>query len=255
MNIAVYDDDVDFIDKMKNALAEINNRQNGVFSTLMFFNSMEDILIYAESQKNNPMVFLLDIMTGNEQTGYIIAERIKEFNKESLIIYITNFKEYILDNMFQRIFSFFYIFKDSARFNYELENVLQYASAVLANQYFLCNNDVEIFLLKLEDIYFFEKIKEPKLIQVVHKGGCVHIRDSLKNIKRALDHNFHYSSKEYIVNTRAVIRVNKKEKILYFKNGEYCYYSKTRRKELYNAFRNHSIKRISSSIVDDNYGG
>ena len=241
MDIVVFDDELEFIEHMKNALAEICTKHNGAFGSPVFFNNMEEILLYAEAHRSKPIVFLLDIMTGNEQTGYKIAKRMKELNPDNLIIYITYFKEKILSNVYERIYSFLYIYKDSDNFNDELEQGLIHARDALTNQYFIIKSYTSILKIKYENIYYFEKSKENRFVSILHKDGIVRIWDSLVSLKEKLDHNFLYASRELIVNVKAVIKIDKKEKLLYFDNNIQCYYSKTRRKELLNAISNHII--------------
>ena len=233
MEIVVYDDDAQFVALIEAAIEDLNKKYDGVFGLPKCFGDMKDVLEYAEANVDKPIVFLLDIVTDGVQTGFDIAKRIKQFSPDNLIIYITDFKEKILSNMVHKMLSFGFILKESERFYDELEEGLSNARDLFMGQYFVNDGYKSMVRLRFRDIYYFEKKKQTQYIIIVHKDGYSTIKENLVRLKKKLNSDFCYSTKEYIVNTQAITRVDKIEKKLYFENGVVCPYSRTRKKELF----------------------
>lgn len=254
IDIVVYDDDVKFIEFMKNALDKLNMKHKGTLGTPVFFTNKDDVLTYAEEHKDSPIVYLLDIMAGDQLAGHEIARRVKELAPSNLVIYITHFSDRVLSNVYHKLLSFLFIFKDSNRFDEELEVGILAARDTLADKYFVYTGATDILKLRREDIYYFEKVKTTQFTQVVHKGGFALIKISLRDLKKMLDYTFCYASREFLVNTKAIRQIDKIEQILYFEGDVQCHYSRTRRKELFNAIGYRDVQRSSSIIGDYSYG-
>jgi two-component system response regulator AgrA len=218
---------------MENALDELNAKHSEALGTPKFYNETENIIAYAEANKDNSTVYILDIMTGDVQTGFKLGKHIKEINSENLIIYITDFKEKILSNMRHKMLSLGFILKDSDRFHMELEEGLLTAQDHFAGQFFVAEEYKYAVKVRFKDIYYFHKKKQTGYAYIIHKNGRTTIKDSLVNIIKKLNSDFCYSTKEYIVNKQAITRIDKEKKIIYFDNGHECPYSRTRKEELF----------------------
>ena len=233
MDIVIFDDDPKFINTMKEALDNLNTKHKGIFGTPTYYGNKSDVLIYAEANKDKPVLYLLDITAGGKQTGYELAESIKEISPDNLIIYVTDYNEQFFSNMAHKLLSLTFILKDSGRFSSELEEALLIAHGFFAKEYLVDNSAKTIIKIRIKDIYFFEKKKMTDFTFVVHKNGLYCIKRSLSDIKNRVGSKFHYSSKEFLVNTEAIVQVDKVNKILHFENGAQRPYSKHRQKELF----------------------
>ena len=247
MDIVVFDDSKRFLAFMKDMLTELNTKHHGAFGLPVFFDCADDVLAHADAHKDDPIVFLLDIMADDRQVGYQIGETIHGINPDSLIIYITSFTEKILSNSIHRLNAFYMIYKHSGDFYHALEMGLLKARDTFANKFFIHPNRIKFRRLRYEDIYYFEKKKNTTFIHVIHKGGVSTIKDNLANIKKMLNHYFCYASKGLIVNTMAIIAIDKTDHILYFDNNHQCEYSKTRRKEILYAVGHYNIQCVGPS--------
>ena len=242
MDVIVYEDNKAYTDYLKEVLNEFNLKHQGLLERgsigrPTYFERMGDILRFVDSRRGRECLYILDIMTDKVHTGYKIGEYIKKANRENLIIYVTNFREEILSNMRHKMLSEGFIFKDSENFKEELEEGLLIAKSLLTGQYFIHNSYRETFKIKFEDIYYFEKLKETNFVLLVGKRGTITFKGSLRSIKPKLPDYFCYASKEYVVNARAIRRLDKFEKMIYFyvdrgDNKVECPFSRTRKQEL-----------------------
>jgi len=231
-NVAAYDDDRNFLDYLAEAINAINIKHKGIFSEPVFYSDEKKLIDYCESNKQNPSVYLLDIMTDDIQTGFDLGQRVKEANTDNKIIYITDFKEEILSNMVQKMLSLGFILKDSARFCNELEEGLLESHDSFVSNFLIGRNAKKAVKVKFEDIYYIEKIPYSDYSTVVHKNGCTNIRESLSNLIGKLNDDFCYSSKEYIINRQRIESIDRENKLIRFENGKQCPYSRTRSKEV-----------------------
>ena len=233
MNVIVYDDDIKFINFMKESLDELNSKYNGIFGTPAYYLDIKALQEYVVVNNENPSLYILDIMTGNVQTGYTLAEHIKNASSENLVIYVSDYKEKILsNNMMHKMLAMGFILKDSDRLLAEIEEGLLSAHDLLAGIFFVAVTNKGAIKLRFQDIFYFHKKKRTETVIVRHKNGFYKFNDSLVNIKSRLSRYFAYSAKEYIVNTQAITKIDYQTRTVYFGDTEQCPFSRTRKKEL-----------------------
>ena len=233
MNIIVYDDDVRFIDFMKESLEKLNSKHNGILGTPSYYSEAKDIMHYAVSNKDNPSIFILDIMADDKQIGYMLADGIKKLNSENLVIHVTDYKMQVFENeIIHRINTFGFVLKGSSKFLSELETAILKARNSFKSLFFVAKTGKTVIKIRLEDIYYFEKKKNTDSVTIYHKNGSDTYRENLIYIKNKLSNHFCYAAKESIVNTQAITRIDKINKIIYFGDNVKCLYSKNHKREL-----------------------
>ena len=234
MKIVVYDDNRDFLELIKNALGKINSKHGNIFGTPVYFSGKNEVMEYASANKDQLTVFLLDIMVGDVSVGYEIAKHIKDTDPCNLVIYVSDFVEDLISNVYEKINLFTFIAKENVGHSDELEKVLLAAHAQLTKKIFLAEGKDYFKPIKYTDILYFEKVKETEYTNLFHKNGVAYIKDTLKSIKSKVDGNgvFLYSKKEYIVNVNEIAEILKHEKRLLISNGDCIPFSPTRKKEL-----------------------
>ena len=232
MKIIVHDDNFEFLNFMRDSLDKLNSKNYGAYGEPIYISSPEDVLNFAKELKT-PAVFILDIMTDNEQTGFELAKQIKKVNPENLVFYVTDYHEKVLlSKMEEQILSLGFICKGSNRFLLDLEEGLNTAHDLLSGLFFIAETHKNVYKRRFDEIYYFQKLKNSSVVAVRHKYGIDTYRDNLVNIKKKLNSSFCYATKEYIVNTKAVTRVDKDKNMLYFGDEDACPFSRTRKKEL-----------------------
>ena len=236
INIVIYDDDIDFIESTQNIINELRIHSNRNWYEPQCFTKADATLVFAEKNHNRPAIYLLDIVANGAIVGFDLAKQIKEINPDNLIVYISDYVDkLVFGEMTYKMLALGFIVKGSERFVADLEVTLQSACNILHSCYFI-NFDDQVIRIKVDDILYFHKKKETNYVHLVHKYGTHIFRDSLSNIKTRLDKRFCYSTRDYIVNTKAVVRVDRRENLLYFDNKKTCPISNSRKKELLSRF-------------------
>jgi len=234
MRIVAYDDEKKYLDDMKNSLDKLNLKHENIFGTPVYFGEKNKVMEYADENKGQSTLFLLDIMADGTPVGFELAKYIKDIEPSSLIVFVSYFDESLLFNVSQEIKSCTFISKASDRCFDELEEALLIARAQFAKEVYMVKDNKNIKPIKYDDIIYFKKMKGSKYIELVYKYGHVFTIDTLKNIKSELTGKgiFLYSTKEFIVNAKGVTNVNTRKKILTFTNGDQVPYSIFRKREL-----------------------
>jgi len=232
MDVIVYDDDLAFTEFMRNTLNELSEKHNGVFNAPIFFSNMNEIMAHIDASENSSL-YLLDIMTGEEQTGFEIGNHIKNMNDDNLIIYVTDFKDEILVNMKQKLKSIGFILKDSKHFLEELEESVLTAHDLLLGKCFVHKSSRKVINVRYSDIYYFEKKKNTAYAYIIHANGRTSVRSSLHELKSKLPAWFCYASKEFIVNTRTIVHLDNTNKTVHFNNEVSCPFSRLHKQALF----------------------
>ncbi|MCL2577237.1 MAG: LytTR family transcriptional regulator DNA-binding domain-containing protein [Defluviitaleaceae bacterium] len=227
MKIVVYDDSKEFLDFIKNSLDKINTKHGNILGAPVYFSEANEVKEYVSENKEHSTVFLLDIMDEDDTAvGYELAKYIKDIEPCNIVIYVSDFPEnYIYTkSVFAKTNSYNVIAKMNENFFYELEETLLNAHPLVAKKVFLAKGKDEIRLIKYEDIIYFEiTTKRSEYTKLTYKDGFIYIKDTLSHIKSTeLDGNgvFIYSTRNCIVNVRAIVQIKKHEGKLIFTNGE-----------------------------------
>ncbi|PKM93591.1 MAG: DNA-binding response regulator [Firmicutes bacterium HGW-Firmicutes-1] len=184
------------------------------------YESGQELINCIKNRINKYHIIFLDIQM-TETNGIETGKRIRELNKNIIIIYITGFMDYSI-NAFE-IRAFDYILKPI--------NTNKLKKAILdaivrielfenqqrnIEQFLTLSYNKEILNIRLEDIIYIEKIKNKSIIICGEEKYEVY--DSLCNIKKKLNENiFIQPHQGYIIN---------KNKINHYKNQQLTLTSK-----------------------------
>ena len=137
-------------------------------------------------------------MADDTAVGYELAKHIKGIEPSNLVIYISDFVDDLVSNVYEKINLFTFISKANGEFSDELEMVLLTAHSQLTKKIFLAEDKSYFEPIKYTDILYFAKIKETEYTNLTHKNGVAYIKDTLKSIKTKITGNgvFLYSTKE-----------------------------------------------------------
>ena len=236
MRIVVYDDDNNFLDFIKNILDKINKKHENMLGTPVYFSEENEVKEYVLANKKHLTVFLLDIMVDDEiAIGYDLAKYIKEIEPCSIIIYVSNFLKNYMKEAYAKMKSLTFIEKENENIFNELEEVLKDVHNQVTEKVYLIAEDKFIFKsIKYKDILYIEKIKNTRRVILNYKNGFVYRNDSLISIKSQLKGKgfFLYSTKNFIVNVKEIIHIDKREERLLMSDGKYVPFSRTRKRRL-----------------------
>ncbi|AKN32903.1 LytTR family transcriptional regulator [Clostridium carboxidivorans P7] len=200
--IAICDDEPVQVKIIEKYIEKFNKDES---LNLIFSNSGEELLSKIKYKQIH--ICFLDIeMKG--LNGIEIGKKLREIDKNVIIIFVTGFKEYAL-NAFE-IKAFDYIMKPISEekfkklFQETLDRLHLIHYKLEKDKVFNVVNKEITYKIKYDDIYYFEK--ELRKIKVIHRGGSSEFYDSLKNLKERIDMNYFTQCHQgYIVSNNKIL--------------------------------------------------
>ena len=231
MNVVIFEDDVGFVQLLEIMVRNINfNNEN--FNITVITSDFDKLCRYIELLEK-PTVFLLDIMLGNIENGFKIADAISKQELNAIIVFITNYPNKILANSFYKIKAFNVILKSSHRLEEELTLTLQEASKFIKDSHIVVYSDkFTSVLVEVSEIYYIETINNKNKIRVCSQNGVYELRTSLSKFIKQLPDYFLRCHNSYVVNTRKITTIDYTKRSVTLSNGNICYYSPQNKKSL-----------------------
>jgi DNA-binding LytR/AlgR family response regulator len=214
VHIAACDDDSTFLDQITAMLSELAGKLDLSFET---FSNAPDLLCAIEQQHNRFNIILLDISI-NTHNGIDVSKRIRKYNENVIIIFITSFLEYAPDGY--EVKAFRYILKP---IKYDiLKSEIEAAIDELEK------NKVETFsvtakgiykTVAVNDILYFESQNRVLLIKDVG-GNEIVFYGKLDEIEKLdIFTNFIRAHQSFLVNIRHINYIDKKGKAVILKTN------------------------------------
>ncbi len=182
LKIGICDDDIKYTDFLVEQVSTYFST-NSLEYKCITFNSGEALLNYKE---DNFDILLLDIEI-NELNGMNLAQTIRSYNQDVIIIFITSFINYSLEGY--KVNAFRYILKDSKAFQSNLKECLDSAIIKLSS----INDDTKVAYTFKEGIYTF------------NISDLIYIESSLHTLK------FHFNNTNSSYSLRATLNKMEQE--------------------------------------------
>lgn len=136
MRIVICDDDKEFVSKLNNNLLSFFEKNKMTTPEIQFYYSGEDLLL---DQGNKDIVFLDVEMAGID--GISVGKSISSISKNSIIIIITSYSEYLDDAMRFNVFRYISKPLDTKRLYRNLKDAIEAYKRMQDNRItFDCNN-------------------------------------------------------------------------------------------------------------------
>ena len=190
IKIGICDDDKNIVSKIKTYIDEYP-KEAFIINT---YNSGEELLNLNEKFD----VIFLDIdMVGID--GIETAKRLRIYDKDVKIIYVTSYSDY--RNLAFKVHAFSYLNKPINKeeiFN-ELDEIILYSNNNKEEELLLFDTNEGIIRIKPSDIYYFEYIDRKVKIKAVNKTYI--IKDKITNIAKKMEsYDFVMPHKSFAVN-------------------------------------------------------
>lgn len=211
MEIAICDDERQICQLLQNKIERYYFSQDLPFNIHIY----EDGNNLLESNLNKIDVLFLDIdMPG--KNGMEIANEIRRFNKDLLIVFLTAYSEYVFESF--KVDTFRYLLKPLD--DQELVEVLDAALDKIQidkDEYLNFHFQGEIYSMRYKDIIYIEGMKEKIWIHCTNE--TYRWRGALKNLQELLkDKGFFQVHRSYIINMDKIQRYN--SKIIYLEGNK-----------------------------------
>ncbi|GFZ34107.1 DNA-binding response regulator [Clostridium zeae] len=237
MNIILCEDDekqrIDILRNIDYIIKENNLEMNIYMST----DSPHDVLKIAD-ESSEVKLYILDVNLNSNINGIELADKIRNKDSQSYLIFITSHSELAYLTFKYKVEAFDYLVKDSRDnlFKDLKDALIKIQKRSLGGdenkKFFIIRDGKSITKIEFKDILFFETTAIKNKLKVNCINRCKEFYSKLKDVEECLDESFIKCHKSFIVNTDNIDLVNKKEKLIYMKNGQTCYLSKTYVKDL-----------------------
>lgn len=229
ISVAIVEDQVECTDVLKKYLKRYS-KENNIKVDLFTYQDGDEIVSFYESKYD---VILLDIEM-SRLDGMSTAKKIREFDKDVIIIFITNMPQYAIKGYEVKALSFLLkpvpYFAFSQEMNDSVEKIKK-----KKEKFILLTTDNGVVKLNICDIYYIETMKHYLIIH--EKNGSHTVKFPMKRMEDELqDGSFFRSNNCYLVNLDEVSGVKGDFVII---NGKELKISRPRKKEFLEALASH----------------
>lgn len=228
MNIFICDDSKEQRESLTKTIQEILTNKAIEGEIKLATNSAYKILDYIK-ENDASGVYFLDIELGQNINGIELAKKVNEIDKNAIIVMITSYS-----GMSELIFKYHigaidYIVKDNIVGIYKrVEECLIFIDDKLRqmpdHKCIIIDNNQSLHKLKCDDIVFLETVKK-RTIALHTNNSYIEFKGTLKEMEDLLDKRFIRCHKSFIVNKDKISSIDKKQRILFMKNGSKCFVS------------------------------
>ncbi len=218
MEFVICDDEKLFRNKIHKVIDKIYMNNDEYYHVTEFTNFNNSFLKLIKD--GSPKIYILDIEMKDDVSGIDIARKIRNNDWESIIIFITSHNELGYQALKAQIMLLDFISKyDDYERNLEL--VIKKAISMINSQKTMTfNSDGISYVIHLNDILYVVKdtIDRKCIIKTTYTE--IEVNRSLNYFVDNLDKRFYMSHRSCIVNTERIDKVDWKNNIIYFNNGD-----------------------------------
>ncbi len=206
INIAICDDDIDEI-KIISTFVSKNIKELNISFKITVFNEGQDLIEHISSAKENFDIIFLDIYMKASQ-GIDIARKIREFDEECKIIFITSSREHAIDSYEVR--AVYYILKpiDEEKLSTAIKIAIEGLDK--ENKHIVITNKKGSYKILYKDILYAES--KARLVNIYLKSQeVITFYSKLEDfLQRLQDERFLKSHKSFIVNMDYILKIEGK---------------------------------------------
>ncbi|GAB6686814.1 response regulator transcription factor [Streptococcus uberis] len=241
MNIYILEDNLSqlfYLEKLIKQILLQKNRQNCKVKT---FEQPKD-LINNVKERGNHQLFFLDIELGqNDKLGLLTAKKIKELDPLAIIVFISSHSEFLPLTFRYQTEAFDFIDKNLCT-KEKIERITRAINFVINNSHsmktsFFFENQNNILQIPFEKIFFIETSSESHRLILHGKNEIIEFYGSISEVLKQ-EPRLLKSHRSYIINPNNVVKIDKKERTIYFERGIKCYTSRSKLKFITNSISN-----------------
>ncbi len=228
MNIVICEDDEVYRSYIHSVLDE-HIKQQGYNTTIVLdTDNPNDVMDYIETN-SVITIYYLDIKLTQTTSGFDVAEKIRQKDYLSHIVFITNYGEMMPLTYEYKLEALDYIVKsNSDNVRQKLCESLDFVEERQKNGYVRClniHNKQKNFSIPFDEVCYIESIKSSHKLELYYDHGMFTFYGLLKDVESQLDNRFLRCHKSIIVNKDKIIAIDKQQRILKLTPGYECIYS------------------------------
>ena len=215
LNFVICDDNQNMLNKLSKMFDTIFMSNNIDANVVFQSTNPTEILNFAKS--NNVDVFILDIQLKSDMSGIDLAEKIREFNKDSYIVFTTGHLEYSL--IAYKLKTFDYVAKPITLERLE-ETVLRLVNDVNGQPRKYIKIDSKNTLVDENEILY---IKREGMKLIYHTSSKDYESySSFAKMEPLLPKNFMRCHKSFVINLNKIVHVEPVSNMIYFSDESSC---------------------------------
>jgi len=231
IKFVVYEDEKVFRNNIKTVIKDVM-KQNDKEYIVKEFDKFDDKL-KQEITSKTPAIYILDIEVPDSISGIDLARKIRKQDWNSIIIMITSHADLGYEALKAQIMLLDFISKYND-YKISMERALNKAISKLDNKKVLIFESNNItYKIYTDDILYIVKDTVDRKIIIKTEYNQIVINETLINIEKMLDKRFFKSHRSCLVNVDKIVKIDWKDNLIYFTNGEVIdYISKYKKKGL-----------------------
>lgn len=189
----------------------------------------DDVIKYVKDCKVKPFIYFLDVELKSEINGIELAKKIRKYDPMGYIVFVTSHAELTLLTFEYKVQAMDYIAKNDLN---KMENKINecikeayndYKSSSVKTGPIQINVGNKVIYFNSDDILFFETTDKNHRIRIHTKDETIEFHGTLKEIEEVLPDSYYKPHRSYLVNTKKIKCIDKKELIIHMTNNETCY--------------------------------
>lgn len=227
----IYDDEKIFRSKLKDSINNTMHSSKEEYSIEEFEkynNKMQKVI-----NNNEPKIYILDIEVPGSLSGIDLARKIRQNDWNSIIILVTSHVDMGYEALKAQIMLLDFISKFNdceSNLNHTIKKAL---TKLETKKILIFENSEMTYKVHVDDIIYVvrDTIDRKSIIKTEYNE--VIVNETITDIQNMLDKRFFLTHRSCLVNIDKVSKIDWKENIIYFTDGETIdYISKYKRKEL-----------------------
>lgn len=253
MNVFILEDDTTQRIRLEKIIKESLEKHSILYQKI-FATSRPMHLLNEINSIGSHHIYFLDLEINNHsRKGLEIAQLIRQKDSYGTIVFVTTHSELAPKTFAYKVSALDFIEKDQSDFEFRkrIEECLmianQYQKKTVSDDYFIFENKYTKFQIPFSEILYFETSEIPHKINLVTSKKNISFYGKLSEIINS-DNRLARCHKSFVVNICNITSIDKKNKIIYFKNNMHCFVSRRLLKEVENKVEELSIKNSRNSI-------
>lgn len=199
IKIAVCEDDKYYCELLGKNIIKCVEEDLSVKVEIDFYHDGETLVDSLKDKKYHLVFMDIDLP---KMTGIDVTRKIREKDKDCLIIFVTGYSSYVMDSFRSKAFQYIEKPFDVEVFNNELKRAVQSVLLGHSTAAFTLHSTNIVF--SLSEIYYIETSYRDFILHTV-KGSFVGPVKSIKETKKRLEeYNFFKIHRSYLINTKEV---------------------------------------------------
>lgn len=244
MHIFILEDDIIQQKRLENIVQTLATKNHITYKQIYTTKRPRDLLKKIDETATHRLYFLDIEIKNSEQNGLDVAKCIREKDPYGTIVFTTSYTKLAARTFFYKVAATDFIGKDQPEgfFEKRIEECLLIAddyhkrTLPLSGDTFSFENKYTSFQVPYSDVLYFETTGTPHKIKLVTTTRTIDFYGRFNSMADS-DNRLFRCHQSFVVNLENVVKIDKTNKLVIFKNGSSCFISRRKLKEALNLYQ------------------